>query len=118
MSEGLHAVIAALDSVHRLAWKEVELQEAIFYALTTAGLAPQREAPVSEGRIDFLVGDVGVEVKVAGRRAEVLQQLLRYAADKRIRSLVLATTCFSHARLPHVLAGVPLHVVSLFGGAL
>lgn len=115
----LSSVVAAIEGVPCRAWKEVALQGAIFDALTTAGLSPQREAPVSQGRIDFLVGYVGVEVKVSGRRADVLQQLLRYAADKRVKSLVLATTCLSHARLHHVdLVGVPLHVVTLLGGSL
>ena len=42
--------------------------------------------------IDFLAGDVGIEVKIKGSAADAFRQLKRYAESDRIGSLILVTS--------------------------
>ncbi len=69
---------------------ECRLHAAIAAALDRSGLAYEQEVVLSaKDRIDFLVGDVGLEAKIAGGRLAVWRQLERYAEHERIGSLVL-----------------------------
>ncbi len=52
---------------------ERELQDGIETMLTQEGLPFQREASVVGGAIDFLVGSVGVEVKIDGSTADLIR---------------------------------------------
>jgi len=63
-------------------------------------------------RIDFLVGDVAVEVKTKGSRAEVIRQLYRYASHSRVAWIVLATTRAQH-RMPEAIGAKPVSVAYL-----
>jgi len=93
---------------------EAELQEAIGQALAAACIAFEREVPLSAAdRIDFLVGSIGLELKVDGGPAAVMRQLQRYALSERISELVLVTTRSQMARVPSSLAGKGIHVVVL-----
>lgn len=69
-------------------------------------------------RIDFLVGRVGVECKVAYGAATVLRQLERYAASDEVDDLLLVTTKATHRGLPPVVGGKPLLVLFLAGSVL
>lgn len=94
---------------------EYALQEAVTEALRRAGMAPQREVPLTaRDRIDVLVGHIGVEVKVAGTVDTVRRQLRRYAICPNIDELVLVTTRVVHTRIHGV--GVPLVVVPIMRG--
>lgn len=97
---------------------EAELQEAIGSALQSERLAFEREVVLASGdRIDFLLADgVGIETKVAGAIPRVAEQLQRYAASRRVCSLVLVTTRRMHAALPAAIVGKPLSVLVLTGG--
>ncbi len=115
----IEAIANALRTARIRATREIGLQDALGAALQAAALSFEREVQLgSSNRIDFLVGDIGVEVKVAGSRGEVVRQLQRYALVERIAGLVLVTTCLRHAHLPDTLANKPLRVVHLFGGSL
>lgn len=60
-------------------------------------------------RIDFVVGRVGLELKVDGAPAAVLRQLDRYAKAEQLDAVVLVTTRRSHLRgLPAELRGKPI----------
>lgn len=115
----VNGIINALQNLPRRAGHETVLQDAIADAFTRAGLDFDREVVLGRtSRIDFLVGDIGIEVKVAGSRADVIRQLHRYSQEERIAVLVLATTCMRHARMPESLSDKPVRVVHLFGGSL
>lgn len=83
-------------------WRdEVDLHESIAAVLDEAGLPFEREVRLSpRDRIDFMVGDVGLEVKVAATTDAVYRQLRRYAAHSEVTSLVLFTACAHHLQLP------------------
>jgi hypothetical protein len=68
-------------------------------------------------RIDFLIGRVGVEVKIGHPRRAILRQLERYAASDRVDALLLV----SSAPFPasgFEINGKPVHIVSLSTGWL
>ena len=97
---------------------ERDLQDGIARVLAGAGLAHRREAPLGEaGTIDFLVGDVGVEVKIKGALAQVTRQLHRYAEEPAVRELLLVTGSAQLDRLPRALCGKPLDVLHLLASA-
>lgn len=66
------------------------------------------DGDVMLGRLDLLVGRVGVEVKVGGSRAHALEQAQRYLRSPHVDSLVLASTRGAVVRdWPETLAGKP-----------
>ena len=68
-------------------------------------------------RIDFLIGRVGVEVKIGHPRRAILRQLERYAGSDRIDALLLVSSApFPSAGF--ALNGKPVHIVSLSVGWL
>lgn len=97
---------------------EDRLQEGIAAALAEDGCDVAREARIAGGRIDLLVGRVGVEVKVAGAAGDVARQLRRYLEGGDVDELVLVTSRVRHLRLPEAIAGRPVHVVTLAGAGL
>lgn len=117
----LTVVMAALDGLQPTFTSEVQLQTAVADHLTDQGLDVVREVELSGAdRIDlYLPGcSIGIEVKIAGSRADVERQLRRYAASPAIEALILVTSRAHHARLPLNIDGVPLRVHSLIGGGL
>lgn len=93
---------------------EISLQDAIELVFQKHGIPSVREFSLSpRDRIDFFCEGVGVEVKIASSLMVVQRQLWRYAADPRIKSLVLVTTRSSHRALPDELQGKPLVVAHL-----
>jgi len=104
--------VSALLQRHRYVYgSEVELHQQLEDVLRAARLPVQREVRLTAGdRIDLLVGDVGIEVKVKGQRNPVAQ-LERYAASDRVAGLLLVTT--RAATVPETMSGKPVTVVSL-----
>src|SRR4051812_14969064 len=97
---------------------ERDLQDGIARALAGEGIPHRREAPLGDaGTIDFLVGDVGVEVKIKGALAQVTRQLHRYAEEPSVRALLLVTGSARLDRLPRSLCGKPLDVLHLLASA-
>lgn len=71
---------------------EAAAQRGLARLFEADGLAHQAEVTLSAAdRIDFLVGRVGVEVKIGQPRREVLRQLERYAGSDRVDELLLVT---------------------------
>jgi hypothetical protein len=82
---------------------EKDLQEAIETIFTEEKIAFRREAQLSSGgRIDFLIGKLGVEIKVGHSYADVIFQLHAYAKCAEIEELVLVTTRLTHQMPPHI----------------
>lgn len=113
-------IIDAIRAASMQYVSEDELQAAIAAALVEQGIAAIREVRLSDGlsRIDLLVEDIGIEVKIAGRAVDVTRQLTRYALCPEIGTLILVTNRAAHAKVPTHLHGRPLYVCSLIGGGL
>lgn len=95
---------------------EDQLQLGLAAAFEAEGLEAEREVRLSpRDRIDFLIGGVGVEVKVDGSAAQVERQLARYAQSPRVHSLVLVTNCVRHGNVARELNGKPVTVLANFG---
>lgn len=86
---------------------EAALQDGIARALEQAEIAFDRETVLSpRDRVDFLVGDTGVEVKIGGGQTALIRQLHRYAQSPQIGQLLVVSTDPSLFPLPATLGGV------------
>jgi hypothetical protein len=112
MSESLDDLMRLLCRYRFSYSNEEELQQGIAAALTAGGFEFKREVHLNaRDRIDFLVGEVGLEVKVEGNLAAVTRQLHRYAECPKISALILVTTRMRHGGgLPDSLNRKPLRV--------
>lgn len=99
---------------------EEHFQDGIEAILEEAGITYQREERLTpRDRIDFLVGETGIEVKINGSPSEIIRQLGRYAAHEHITALVLASSRIRLIRgIPATIHGVPVIPVALRGGFL
>lgn len=100
---------------------EAELHRAIGRVLTEAGIAHEHEVSLApRERIDFLAGDVGLEVKVDGTIASIFRQLQRYAQSPRVRTLLLVTPRLRYGIFDGRMFanGKRLDVVRIVGGFL
>lgn len=71
---------------------EKETQRAIGTALAEEPAFDfEREVHVQGGIIDFLVGDVGIEVKLKGGAGAIGRQLRAYAKEPAIKGLIFVT---------------------------
>lgn len=104
--------------------QETDLHDGIQSVIEQTGWGFEREAKIGNGRIDFIVrvgkgfvlGHVGIEVKVDGSIPQVAAQLQRYLQSGRIDSLLLVTTKPAHAALPREIAGRAVSVLVVAGG--
>lgn len=111
-------VCTVINSYRYFHGNEDGLQVGIMTALLTHGLPAVREVHLNlKDRVDILVGDVGVEVKVRGGVESLLRQLQRYATHDRIGALVVVTTMARHRALPTTVGGKPVRVIHLGGTA-
>lgn len=115
MSDGLSArVIEALRTIRcGAAASEEELHRLAALAFERAGLPARHEAALAPRcRIDFLVGDVGVEVKKSRPAPGALcRQLARYAACEQVRALVVIAP--RGVNLPRTIGGKPVTMLGL-----
>lgn len=114
-------VVAALGERIYRAPRERELQDGIEIVLCENGFRVEREFRLNKrDRPDFLVnGCVAVEVKMRASGSAVLSQLARYATDRRVKALVVATPRLSSlSGMPAEILGVPVRVVALRGSGL
>jgi hypothetical protein len=97
---------------------EADLGDQIAGRLAAKGVEFEREVWLNNtDRIDFLVGGVGLELKLKGPVSAVTRQLMRYAQSERVSSLVLVTTRHGHKSVPRELAKKPV-AVAVVGGCL
>jgi hypothetical protein len=93
---------------------EWELQRGVAIVLDELKLEFHKEVVLGpKQRIDFLVGKVGIEVKVDMSLAGVTRQLWHYADSPQIEALILVTTRHVHRGLPLEMKGKPLFVIYL-----
>ena len=95
------------------AQSEGELHELIRCALEAAGFSPAHEVRLAPRcRIDFLVGDLGIEMKKSRPNAALLtRQLARYAACDQIAQLLVIAP--RGVKLPKMIGGKPVFQISL-----
>lgn len=114
-------VVALLvDRVYR-APRERDLQDGIEHVLGSSVFRVEREFRLSaRDRPGFLVeGCVAVEVKMRASGSAVLSQLARYAADRRVKAIVVATPRLSSlAGMPPEILAVPVRGAALPGPGL
>lgn len=85
--------LADLLSRHRFnAVRELELQDAIAEVLERADVAYAREVTIAGGRIDFMAGRVGIEVKVRSSLAALTRQVYAYLEAEDLDELLVVTT--------------------------
>lgn len=95
---------------------EASLQRGIHAALTSYGLPARREVRLSNSDIiDFMVGAIGIETKVAGALRDVVGQLSRYARHPEVTELLLVTTRAGHRAVPPTLETTPVRTLWLSG---
>ena len=101
---------------------EGELQDAVAETLAASFPADiiQREVVLTNdvgkdvGRIDFLVGTTGLELKIKGSRAGILRQCQGYLTSPLVADLLVASTMSSVLRaFPSTLAGKPFRSAHL-----
>lgn len=105
---------------HRFCYAdETQLQEGLAAALAAAGLSSTREVRLNaRDRIDILVDDVGIEVKVDGRVSSLLRQITRYAESERVGAIVVVSNRVRHLQLPSEINGKQVRSISLTGAGL
>ena len=95
---------------------EAAAQRGLARLFESEGLPYEAEVTLSAAdRIDFLLGRVGVEVKIGQPRRQILRQLERYAGSERLDELLLVSSAPfpSDGFRAH---GKPVFVVSLSTG--
>ena len=114
MTEQICAIIGALAKVRIPAvLTEPMMHQMIQDALAESGIAAIHEAKLAPRcRIDFLIGDIGIEAK-GGRqpKARLLQQADKYLALPGLGALIVVTS--GGVNLPGTLHGKPLIVFGL-----
>lgn len=95
---------------------ELVLQDTLAFALARDGITFEREVRLTpEDRIDFLVGGVGIELKIDGSGHRLLRQLSRYARSPRVERLIVVTTRAHHRMRPMTLSGKRVEFAFLRG---
>lgn len=84
--------------------------------MRAASIMARREVELVKGDIiDFMVGPIGVEVKIKGQRRAIYRQCERYCEHACVGSLVLATNVAMG--MPETINGKPVFVASLGRGS-
>lgn len=98
---------------------EKDLQAGIETALLEEGIRFEREVKLAKGDIiDFIVDDLGIEVKIDGPLTALTRQLARYARHERIAELLVVSSRNGLTNLPTSLGGKRLTTISLAGAML
>ena len=92
-NSSIQALISLIRSARIDLSSEKRAQADVEQILTQAGILFDREFPLTESDIiDFMVQDIGIELKLKGaRKKEVYRQLCRYTRHPRVGSLILAS---------------------------
>lgn len=107
-------VIAALTGARFRFTTEAELQDGVELVLGDALFNVEREVVLgARDRIDFMVGGVGIEVKIGESLSAVTRQLHRYSLHDRVEALVLVTSMLKHDHMPARINGREIHVFTV-----
>lgn len=93
------------------------LQGQIEKALLDAGISFQREFNLDEKScIDFMVGNIGIEVKIKGQKRAIYKQCERYCTFDALSSLLLLTS--KSMGIDEEINGKPIHYININRGWL
>ncbi len=105
----VETIVGALRGVKIASTNEADLQDGIAVSLATAGIDFKREHRLSKSdRVDFMVGSIGVEIKIQDSVSALTRQLQRYALSDEVSELLVITTRSRLSNLPRVLNGKPV----------
>lgn len=92
--------------------REKELQRSMYGYMLADFPTIEREFHLGDGDIiDFMVHNVGIEVKLKGSKRAIYRQLERYAEHEQVHALVFATNVAMG--MPDEIGGKPIFVVNL-----
>lgn len=110
----LQTVLDALKELRSpFALYEMDIHEMVAKRLSEAGLSFIHEAKLAPGcRIDYLVGNIGIEIKKGRPDAfAVKKQLMRYAACDGVEAIILLTQ--RTVAVPKTVLDKPVRVIVL-----
>ena len=92
---------------------EKRTQNDLAQVFTSRDIGFEREVRLNAADIiDFLIDDIGIEVKLKGaRKKDIYRQLCRYAKSDRVQHLVLATNITMG--LPEYIDGKPVYFIAV-----
>lgn len=114
METDMERVLSALSTIRcGAACTEEELHAQAAAAFARAGIDARHEARLGAGcRIDFLCGEIGVEIKKSRpERTRLIAQLTRYAGCEQIRALVVIAP--RGVNLPKAIGGKSVVMLAL-----
>ena len=112
--ETIECVLSALKTIRcGASCSEEELHVMAADAFALAGISAQHEARLAPRcRIDFLCGNVGVEIKKSRpERGKLMAQLMRYAGCEQVEALVVVAP--RGVNLPKTIGGKPAAMLAL-----
>ena len=93
MTDSVKEIFSVLSPQRFLISNEKSVQSAIENVFKNSGIAYKREVTLNEDSIiDFMIGDVGIEVKIKGQKRAIYKQCLRYSEFEAIKSIILVTS--------------------------
>lgn len=121
IADDMERVIRAISANGLSLGHEAKLQEELGQLMRQAGLPVERELSTESGdRMDYFVARSGLCIEVKANKnwsaLAVYRQLERYAADSRVRGLLLLTA--RAQGLPEYVGGKPARVHALGEAAL
>lgn len=91
---------------------EKKLQVQMATVFKNNNVAFRREYYLNDdNHIDFLIGDIGIEVKIKGSKNEIYKQLERYCKFEEVNTIILVTT-MSMGMLKEI-SGKPVRYINL-----
>lgn len=120
VTDNIDLAAAVLSKYRVRCGSEADVQAAIAEILRAHGFDYRREVRLSpRSRIDFLLGDVGIEVKTRGGAVDLLRQVRRYLEHDAVAGLLVVSTITRlGAAVPARVNGKPVRTVVLAGAAL
>lgn len=108
------AVLAAILGGRRYRYRdEATLHDALSAVLDEALIEHEHEVRIEGGRIDFVAGQVGIEVKIKGSVEVLRRQLEGYSAERDLTDLLVVTTRPAHRAVPDRIGDKRIRVVSI-----
>lgn len=105
-------IVAFIEARRLSLTSEKRAQQDLESELVRAGIEHRREVRLSRHDIiDFMIGAVGIEMKIKGQRREIYAQCARYCEHSEVKALVLATN--AAMGMPTEICGKPVLIARL-----
>lgn len=109
----INSIINILSSYEFSIHDEKILQFEIAEVFTFEKIEFKKEVVLANGIIDFMIGDIGLEIKIKGQPMSIFRQLERYAQDDNINAIILANV--KTMTLPDIINGKIARSVTIRG---